>query len=148
MTVLPRAVTVHGVGHARVALAAAEAVGRSVLLLSGPGAGGYAGALWWRGVVAAALAERPGTATADALDCGDQAGRALEALAAGCGIVVLGPCPAFASVVARAGGAVVLAARPESLDLGARGSERRLAGWLGGQDPHPGPIPQVGEGEC
>lgn len=127
MSVLPRAVTVHGVGHARAALAMAEGLGRPVLLLSGPGAGGYAGALWWRGVVDLALDGRPGL---DALDCGDQAGRALEALAAGCGIVVLGPCPGFAAVAERAGGARVLGARPESLDLGARGAARLLAGWL------------------
>jgi hypothetical protein len=128
MSVLPPAVTVHGLGHARVALAAAAARGRPVLLLSGPGAGGYAGALWWRGVVAAALDGRPGL---DALDCGDQAGRALEALAAGCGIVVLGPCPGFAAVAERGGTAMVLGRRPESLDLAVRGAERFLGEWLG-----------------
>ena len=129
MSVLPRAVTVHGVQHARVALAVGTALNQPVLLLSGPGAGGYAGALWWRAIVDAALGGRPGW---DALDCGDLAGRALEALAAGCGIVVLGPCPGFAAVQERAGRALVLGGRPESLDLGVRGAERLLGGWLGG----------------
>ena len=130
---LPRAVTVHGVVQARLALAVAELIGRPVLLLSGPGAGGYAGALWWRGVVDAALEGRPiGPGWVDALDCGDQAGRALEALAAGCGIVVLAPCPGFTAVVERAGGALVVGARPTSLDLAVRGAERLLPGWLGG----------------
>ena len=118
---LARAVTIHGVGHAR----AAVEPGLPVLLLSAPGAGCYAGAGWWRGVVA-------GLGQADALDCGTEAGRALEALAAGCGIVVLHPCPGFAAVAARAGAAVVLGGRPVSLDLGVRGAERWLVGWLQG----------------
>ena len=122
---LPPAVVVHGLGHARAALRP----GRAALLLSGPGAGCYAGAGWWRALVAAA---GDGSPQPDALDCDDQPGRALEALAAGCRIVILRPCPAFASVAARAGGAMVLPERPAALDLGLRGAERRLAAWLSG----------------
>ncbi len=123
MSVQPPAVTVHGLAQARLALAA----DRPVLLLSAPGAASYAGALWWRTMVSMAL---DGRSMPDALDCGDQAGRALEALAAGCRILVLSPCPAFRSVADRAGEALVLAGRPESLDLGVRGAERFLESWL------------------
>lgn len=128
MIALPPAVTVHGLDHARAALAP----GRPVLLLSAPGAAGFAGALWWRALVAAALDGGGQPGAPDALDCADQAGRALEALHAGCRIVVLLPCPGFAAVAARARGAAVLPSRPDSLDLGRRGAERRLAGWLQG----------------
>jgi hypothetical protein len=129
---LPPAVTVHGLDQARAALAP----GLPVLLLSGWGAASYAGAGWWRAMVDAARAERPDVAAPDALDCADQAGRALEALAAGCRLLVLEPCPGFAAVVERASEAVVLPARPASLDLDARGAARRLLPWLrGGAGP-------------
>lgn len=131
---LPPAVVVHGLKHARLALAP----GRPVLLLSGPGAAGYAGAGWWRAMIAAALAERPaGPAMPDALDCGSQAGRALEALATRCRIIILHPCPAFPVIVERAAGALVLPARPASLDLGQPGGAYRLEAWLRG-DSAPG----------
>ena len=125
---LPRAVTIHGLEHAKAALAP----GLPVLLLSARGAASYAGAGWWRAMVEAALEGRD---MPDALDCSDQAGRALEALAVGCGIVVLHPCPAFASVAGRAAGALVLAERPASLDLGVRGAGRFLQAWLHGDLP-------------
>ena len=127
---LPPAVVVHGLPHARAALRP----GRPVLLLSGPGAAGYAGAGWWRALIRLALdghAPQP-----DALDCGDQAGRALEALAVGCRMIVLHPCPALPAVMERAAGAVVLTARPPALDLadcwGDRATARRLDAWLRG----------------
>ncbi len=125
---LPPAVVVHGLAQARAALAP----GMPVLLLSGPGAAGYAGAGWWRAMVDLAL---QGRHEPDALDCSDQAGRALEALAVGCRIVVLLPCPAFAAVVERAAGALVLPARPPALDLGEPAAARRLMGWLSGTAP-------------
>lgn len=118
---LPPAIAVHGAAHVQAALAP----GRPVLLLSAPGAACYAGAGWWRALV-------NGAGVPDALDCADAAGRALEALAAGCRIVVLYPCPGFASVAARAGQAAVLPARPPALDLGVRGAERHLQAWLQG----------------
>lgn len=45
--VFPPAVIVHGLADAR----AAVAIGLPVTLLSAPGAGLYAGCLWWRGIV-------------------------------------------------------------------------------------------------
>ena len=125
---LPPAVVIYGLGHARAALAP----GRPVLLLSAFGAACYAGAGWWQALVAAA------GAPLDALDCADAAGRALEALAAGCRMIVLHPCPGFAAVAERAGGATILAARPPALDLGERGAERHLLDWLAqGDSPTP-----------
>src|SRR6185295_16407063 len=96
------AVTIHGLDHARAALAP----GRGVVLLSAPGAALYAGCGWWRALVAAARAEFPATPMADLLDCADAPGRAMEALRIGLRGIVLDPgCPAFAAVVAAGGGA-------------------------------------------
>ncbi len=120
---LPPAVTVHGLAQARAALEP----GLPVLLLSGPGAASYGGALWWRNVIELAL---DGRHAPDALDCRDEPGRALEALAAGCRIIILLPCPAFASVADRAGDALVLPVRPRSLDLEQPGNAWRLQAWL------------------
>ena len=125
---LPPTVVVHGLEHARMALRP----GLPVLLLSGPGAACYAGPGWWRALIAAAINE--GAPQPDAIDCDDQAGRALEALFMGCGIVILHPCPAFPSVAGRAGGAAVLQARPPALDLRLRGAGRHLDAWLSGDN--------------
>ena len=119
--VLPPAVVIHGRAH-RVA---AYAPGRPVLLLSAPGAACYAGAGWWRALT-------QGTEQPAALDCGDQPGRALEALAVGCPLVILLPCPAWQSVATRTPPGTLLAARPPALDLQHPGAARRLDRWLQG----------------
>lgn len=125
-TTLPPAIVVHGLEHALAALA--EAL--PITLLSAPGAGAYAGALWWRALVAAARAAHPTTDCADILDCADAPGRAMAAIRAGQAILVLDPaCPAFPRVASLAR---VLPARPPALDLGTRGAERRLRPWLQG----------------
>jgi len=123
---LPPAIVVHGLDDARRALAP----GRAVTLLSGPGAAIYAGCGWWRALVAASGATGP-----DILDCADAPGRAMEALRAGCRLLVLDPAvPAGDLVAARAAavGARVLAERPPALDLAEPGSLRRLDAWLAG----------------
>jgi hypothetical protein len=131
--ILPRAVAIHGLAHAKAALAP----GRPVLLLSAPGAAGFAGAGWWRALIAAALdGGAPGLGP-DALDCGNQPGRALEALAAGCRIIILRPCPAFAAVAGRAASAIVLPERPPALDLAQPGALRQLDAWLQGDKNAP-----------
>ena len=125
------AVVVHGRNDAGAALAP----GLAVTLLSGPGAAGYAGCLWWRELVAQARAAHPGVPVAAILDCGDAPGRAMEALRVGQRALVLDPaCPAFATVraIAASEGAVVLDARPPALDLAARGAMRHLEAWLRG----------------
>jgi hypothetical protein len=122
---LPPAVMVHSLGQARLALAPA----RPVTLLSAPGAGMYAGCLWWSALLAAAGWTGPAL-----LDCADAPGRALEALKLGAtGIVLDCPPPAFAVVagIAADQGAMLLAAAPPALDLAQRGAARRLAAWLG-----------------
>jgi len=121
---LPPAIVIHGLAHARLALAA----GRPVTLLSAPAAGLYAGCGWWRAVIAAAQTDAP-----DLLDCADAPGRALEALSVGCRWLVLRPCSAWDSVAERSAGqgATLLRERPPALDLGERGASRHIAAWLG-----------------
>ena len=118
------AVTVHGLSQAHAALAP----GLPVLLLSAPGAAAFAGAAWWRAMIEAALSEGP--TMPDALDCGPEPGRALEALHLGCRTIILEPCPAFAEIVRRAAPAQVLAQRPAALDLAQPGAARLLLPWL------------------
>ena len=129
---LPPAVIIHGLPDALAALAP----GRPVTLLSAPGAASYAGCAWWRAVIAAALAAYPGATAPDALDCADAPGRVLEALSAGCRLVVLQPGSAWADIAARAAasGARLLADAPAALDLGRRGMDRHLASWLAAPD--------------
>jgi hypothetical protein len=121
---LPPAIVIHGLAHARLALAP----GQPVTLLSAPAAALYAGSGWWRAVIAAAGGDGP-----DLLDCADAPGRALEALSLGCRGLVLHPCPAWDSVAERAAaqGAALLRERPPALDLAERGASRRIAAWLG-----------------
>lgn len=136
---------VHGLDQAAAALAAAGA--RGVLLLSAPGAGGFAGAGWFLALVAAARRRHPQSRCAAALDCADAAGSALTALRAGVGIVILdGASPAFGAVAKAAGetGALLLPARPAALDLAGLDLRRRddlasLAGWLAMEAPQGSP---------
>ena len=127
----PPAVVVHGLPHVQQA----TAPGLPVTLLSGAGAATYAGCGWWR-----ALMELGAGANPDILDCGDAAGRALEALRAGCRLLVLDPAaPAWPLVAARAAaaGAVLLAERPVALDLADPRAHRRLTQWLNGDTGSP-----------
>lgn len=120
---LPPAIVVHGLDHARLALAHA----RPVTLLSAPGAALYAGALWWRALVA-----QSGTTFPDIIDCADAPGRALEALACDCRTIILHSCSAWPSVAERAAsaGATLLQERPPALDLAAPKAAREIAAWL------------------
>lgn len=139
--VLPPAVVIHGLPHARAALMP----GRAATLLSAPGAPSYAGAAWWRALVAAARAEFPALDPPDVLDCGDAPGRALEALSLGCRMVVLRPGPAFADIAERAAaqGVLLLAEPPAALNLNDRGALRRLDAWLGVTGARPSAKPQA-----
>lgn len=139
--VLPPAVVIHGLPHARAALV----LGRAATLLSAPGAASYAGAAWWRALVAAARAEFPALDPPDVLDCGDAPGRALEALSLGCRVVVLRPGLAFADIAERAAaqGTLLLAEPPAALDLNNRGALRRLDAWLGVTGASPSAKPRA-----
>jgi hypothetical protein len=129
---LPPAVIVRGASDAAAVLAAAA--GRRVLLLSTPEAAVVLGPAWWVAMIAAARSGHPGAAATDALDCGQSAGLAQAALAAGArGVVFSGPeaqAARLGSVAAHAG-ALVLRARPEALDIAAYGALRKLPLWLG-----------------
>lgn len=130
------AVVIHGLDDARAALDAAARAGCDALtLLSAPDAACFMGAAWWRALLAAASAFAPGLRRNDLLDCGDAAGRAVEALRLGQrGLVLSATCPQRLAVLERAAplGAVVLARRPPALDLAEPGAARRLQAWLSG----------------
>ena len=131
---LPPAVTIHGPDDAESALRA----GRRLTFVSAPGAGCYGGARWWRLVVDGAARAHPGLVAADILHCGDQAGRAVEALREGCRAVVLDPASrAWDDVADRAAsvGAQLLRDLPPALDMAAPGASRRLGAWLDGAAP-------------
>ena len=123
------AIIVHGLADVRTALQP----GLPVTLLSAPGAAGYAGVGWWMALIATGRAEFPHTPVQDVLDCGEAAGRALEALRAGQRILYLAPTsPAWTRVAAIAAecGATLLATRPPALDLAAPDAARKLRSWL------------------
>lgn len=125
---------VHGLDDGRLALSA----GLPVTLLSGPGAGLYAGCSWWHALMQRVRAEHPAVAIIDVLDCGDGSGQALAALRIGQRYLVLAPVApgwdAVAAIAAAQNGAVLRAA-PPALDLAQRGAERRLHEWLRGRGP-------------
>ncbi len=126
------AVIVHGAEDVRTALC----TGLPLTLLSGPGAALYAGCGWWRELARLARQEFPAIAIADALDCADAAGRALEAIRIGQHCLILSPAsPGFAAVAAIAGarGLCLLRERPPALDMAERGASRRLDAWLRAQ---------------
>ncbi len=123
------AVIVHGATDATVALAP----GLAVTLLSAPGAGAFAGCLWWRQIVAIARANHPETDAIDILDCADASGMAMGALRAGvCRLVLWPSAPGWRSVlaIARQQGGFVLARAPAALDMAERNAIRRLHPWL------------------
>ena len=130
------AIVVHGADDVRTALAA----GLPVTLLSGPGAALYAGCAWWRELVLLAQREFPSAEIADALDCADAAGRALEAIRIGQACLILSPAsPGFAAVsaITEARGLLLLHGRPAALDLAERGAARRIDAWLRRSTAHP-----------
>jgi hypothetical protein len=123
------AVIVHGVADAKAALAP----GLPVTLLSAPGAGLFAGCLWWREVVAAAWATWPETPMTDILDCADGSGMAMGALRSGVRRLILWPdAPGWAGVnaIAERQGGFVLPEAPPALDMAQRNAVRRLGAWL------------------
>src|SRR5260221_10075180 len=79
----PHRIIIHSLAHARAALDAGAARGVPVTLASAGGAGGYAGPLWFKALIEAALRDHPGVSAAAVLDCGDEPGTTLGALRAG-----------------------------------------------------------------
>ena len=131
------AVIVHGLSDARRALGA----GAPVTLLSAPGAGLFAGCLWWRHVVQAARAAHPHTEVIDVLDCAAASGMAMAALRSGvCRLVLWRDAPGWPAVaaVAQREGGFVLPRAPAALDMAERNADRRLSGWLQAAVRHDG----------
>jgi fructose/tagatose bisphosphate aldolase len=115
-----RAIVIHGIGHARAALAAAEAEGVPVTLLSASGAAAYAGAAWFEQVIALAARDHPDARWDAVLDCGVRAGDAMAALRHGLkAIRFTGKARERAKItaLARRYGATVEAPRGPALDL-------------------------------
>jgi hypothetical protein len=134
MCILP-AVIVHG----RADVDAVMALRRPVTLLSAPGAGVYAGCLWWRALVdhaRATVADNAASALiTDILDCADASGLALGALRCGVSRIVLwpqAPGRTAVSAIAEAQGGYVLPHAPPALNMAAPSARRRLPAWLRG----------------
>jgi len=129
-----KAIIIHSLADARMALAAAREVGEPLTLLSAEGAAGFAGALWFREVVAAARAEYPEVAVTAILDCGDKPGHLLAALR--CGLKSLcftgrRRARERLAAIAEAYGAEILAGRVEALDLfGQKDPASACRAWL------------------
>jgi hypothetical protein len=86
-----KAVVVHDLDQARIALAAARAAGRPITLLSAPAAASAVGPAWFATQIRTVRAEFPEIAVEAILDCDRAAGRAMAALQAGFnGIVFTG----------------------------------------------------------
>jgi hypothetical protein len=114
------AVMVNGADDARRAAEAAQALGVPLMLVSAPGAGGFAGGSWFAAVVRATQGAFPELCVTWALDCGDRAGDAMEALAAGRPVVIFTGGDAAAArlrSVAAARGATLRQDRPDALIL-------------------------------
>lgn len=101
-------------------MTAAASLGLPLTLLSGPGAGAYAGPGWFAEIVRLARREHPSVAVTAILDCADQPGRALAALRMGIDVVRLGgnrQARTRVAAIAKASGARLDECEYESLDL-------------------------------
>jgi hypothetical protein len=131
-----RAVVVHSLAQARAAVAAAAALGRPVVLLSAPGAAGYAGPGWFAKLVDLAVESHPEAEVASVLDCADKPGLVLAALRQGLPAVrFTGRRAAAAKLAAIAAdhGAELLTGRIRALDLrGQEDPEPACRAWLDG----------------
>lgn len=122
-------VTVHDLSHARAALAAAEAAGAPVTLLSPAGAAAYWGPLYFQAMIRLAAEAHPAAVFDAILDCGDRPGDVLAALRQGLDDLVFhGEGPVRDRLAAIAGAAQArLSDRPsENLDC-ARAADPVLA---------------------
>jgi hypothetical protein len=120
MTREPVCFTVHSLAHVRAALEAGRDSGRPVVILSAAGAGAFAGAEWFLGLIRQAEAAFPDMAFAAILDCGDRGGDVLAALKAGAHQIVFTGHPDAARrlrAIAAETGAEILDMRPSAIDL-------------------------------
>ena len=116
-----KVVIVHGLAEARIALAVAKALGRPLILASGPAAAGYAGTLWFRELLRRARAEAPEVEVTGLLDCGDKPGLVLGALDQGLPLLRFSGPRRTAETLAEiceARGVRLVTTRLKALDLG------------------------------
>lgn len=109
-------------------IARALAPGLPVTLLSPPGFALYAGAPWWLALLASAS-----FTGFSLLDCGDAAGRALEALRIGLrGVILSAEAVIFDQIaaIARESHAQLLATPPPSFDATRNRNDVELRHWL------------------
>ncbi|WP_042695436.1 hypothetical protein [Azospirillum sp. B506] len=117
---IPRPILIRNLGEALSAAAAADRAAVDLALMAPPAAG----ALWLLGVMERARAAHPGLAVTGLLDCGDRAGEAQGALAAGVPILLFTGHPEAAgrlAAIAASRGATLLTRCPPLLDLAAGG---------------------------
>ncbi|MBI1206351.1 MAG: hypothetical protein GC191_03565 [Azospirillum sp.] len=131
-------IIVYGLEDARTALGVAAGLGVAAILVSAPGAAGYAGCGWFAALIASARAEFPKVALTAILDCADQPGDVLAALREGIrDIHFTGRDDVAARLADIAGqhGAVLHRLLPEALDLRhCRDPAARCRNWLSRQE--------------
>lgn len=117
---LLRPILVRGLADALAAAAAADSAGAALALMAPPAGG----APWLLGLIGRVRRAHPGLGVTGLLDCGDRAGEAQGALAAGVPALLFTGGTAAAdrlAAIAAAHGAVLLTACPPLLDLAAEG---------------------------
>jgi hypothetical protein len=115
-----KAVVVHDLAQARIALAAARVAGKPITLLSAPAAASAVGPAWFATLVRTVRAEFPDLEIESILDCGRAAGRAMAALQSGFnGIVFTGTDAMFYKLadIGEDNRCTLYDARPNALDL-------------------------------
>lgn len=132
--VVARAVFVHGLEDARLALSVAGELGLPVTLLSSPSAAAHGGTGWFLELNAPAAIGAPGVEVSVVVDCDDRAGDAQGALAAGAKRVLFTGAAETAerlADIATGLAAEVMTERPPALDLRGRRDPRPLCrAWL------------------
>jgi len=121
---MPR-IIIHSLDHARAAIAAAADLKVAVTLASAPGAGAYAGPLWFKSVIELAVRDHAELSVTAILDCADEPGTVLAALRTGLKQVrFTGPAAIrerLAGIAAQLGASIEGGDPPKALDLlGAR----------------------------
>ena len=132
-TTFPASVVVHDLSQARRVLRAARQVDRPVHLISAKGAGAYLGPALFKEIIDQAREAEPSARATCCLDCGDEAGTAMNALRHGVeGVSLDGSQDVIAKVrdAAEQKGQR-LDPRPEkALDMAAPDSSAVLEAWL------------------
>ncbi len=129
-----KAVIVHSLDQARLAVSVAAELSRPLTLASAPGAAAYAGAPWFLEVVAQAAARHPEIPVTALLDCADHAGLAMGALRQGLDQVCFTGRKATAeklAAIAQSQGCLLLRKPPKALDLNTAAAPRTACRqWL------------------